>query len=103
MTACDAGADRPLRIGAVTYLNSVPLVHGLPDLLPSAELSFDHPSRLADRLAEGELDVALAPSIELAHHPQWSIVSSACIGCRGRVLSVKLLFRKPPAEVKSLA
>jgi chorismate dehydratase len=58
---------------------------------------------LADQLAAGELDVALAPSIELARHPRWSIVSTACIGCRGPVLSVKTLFRKPPAEVTSLA
>jgi len=103
MTTNDARADRALRVGAVTYLNTVPLVRGLPELLPAAELSFDHPSRLADKLAEGRLDVALAPSIELARHPEWTILSNACIGCRGPVLSVKVLFRTPPAEVKSLA
>src|SRR5687768_15342856 len=88
----DAGAGRPLRIGAVTYLNTVPLVRGLPELLPAADVSFDHPSRLADQLADGRLDVALAPSVELARHAKWSIVSTACIGCRGPVLSVKTLF-----------
>ena len=103
MPANDDAAERPLRIGAVTYLNTVPLVRGLPELLPAAELSFDHPSRLADKLAEQRLDVALAPCIELARHPQWTIVSNACIGCRGPVLSVKVLFRKPPAEVATLA
>lgn len=103
MTANDADAERPLRIGAVTYLNTVPLVRGLPELLPGAELSFDHPSRLADELADGNLDIALAPCIELARHPEWTIVSNACIGCRGPVLSVKVLFRKPPALVASLA
>ena len=96
-------ASRPVRIGAVTYLNTVPLVRGLQEQLPEAELSFDYPSRLADELAQGRLDVALAPCIELARHPEWSIVSTACIGCRGPVLSVKVLFRRPPAEVKSLA
>ena len=103
MIETDTGAGRPLRIGAVTYLNTVPLVRGLPQLLPAADVSFDHPSRLADQLADGWLDVALAPSIELARHAEWSIVSTACIGCRGPVLSVKTLFRKPPAEVKTLA
>ena len=95
--------ERPLRIGAVTYLNTVPLVRGLPELLPAAELSFDHPSRLADSLARGRLDVALAPCIELARHPEWTIVSDACIGCRGPVLSVKVLFRTAPRAVKTLA
>ena len=94
---------RPLRIGAVTYLNTVPLVRGLQEQLPEAELSFDFPSRLADELGAGRLDVALAPCIELARHPEWSIVSTACIGCRGPVLSVKVLFRRPPAEVTTLA
>ena len=103
MSPAPADPTRPLRIGAVTYLNTVPLVRGLREQLPAAELSFDFPSRLADELAQGQLDVALAPVIELARHPEWSIVSTACIGCRGPVLSVKVLFRRPPAEVKSLA
>jgi chorismate dehydratase len=95
--------ERPLRIGAVTYLNTVPLVRGLPELLPEADVSFDHPSRLADSLASGRLDVALAPCIELARHPEWSVISNACIGCRGPVLSVKLLFRTAPSQIKTLA
>lgn len=93
----------PLRIGAVSYLNTVPLVRGLPELLPAARLSFDHPSRLADDLAAGRLDAALVPCIELARHPEWSIASDACIASRGPVLSVKVLFRTPPAEVQTLA
>lgn len=92
-----------VRVGAVSYLNTVPLVRGLRELVPGATLSFDHPSRLADDLAAGRLDVALAPVIELARHPEWSIVSDACIAARGPVLSVKVLFRKPSAEVRSLA
>jgi len=92
-----------LRIGAVSYLNTVPLVAHLPELLPGASFALDHPSRLADDLAAGRLDVALAPSIEVARHPEWSIVSTACIGCRGPVLSVRLLFRTPPPRVRSLA
>ena len=92
-----------LRIGAVTYLNTKPLVHGLADALPDAEVVYDYPSRLADGLATGELDIALVPSIKIVENPHWSIVSDACIGCRGPVLSVKLLFRTSPQEVRTLA
>jgi len=92
-----------MRIGAVNYLNTKPLVVGLADQLPEAEIVFDFPSRLADRLAASELEIALVPSITLADHPEWSIVSDACIGCRGPVLSVKVLFRVPPSQVGSLA
>ena len=37
--------------GAVSYLNTKPLVYGLASLAPQHELVFDLPSRLADHLA----------------------------------------------------
>ncbi len=93
------------RVGAVSYLNTKPLIHGLDRALPSAELTLDLPSRLATQLHAGELDVALIPSIELFRcaSDDWSIVSDACIACRGPVWSVQLLFRKPPEQVQTLA
>ncbi len=103
MTASDAHPIPPLRIGAVNYLNTKPLVYGLEELLPDGEVCYDLPSKLADSLAAEELDIALVPSIELADHPEWRVVSNACIGCLGPVLSVKLLFRAPPTEVRTLA
>lgn len=95
--------DRSLRLGAVAYLNTAPLIATLPERLPAARLSLDHPSRLADDLAAGRLDVALAPTIEVARHPDWTVLSTACIACRGPVLSVKLYFRGEPASVRTLA
>ncbi|MEZ6100400.1 MAG: menaquinone biosynthesis protein [Pirellulaceae bacterium] len=91
-----------LRIGAVSYLNTRPLVYGLQDR-SDAEVIFDLPSRLADRLSRGELDVALIPSVEYFLRPDYRIVSDACIGCRGPVLSVKLFCRRPVSEIKTLA
>jgi chorismate dehydratase len=92
-----------MRIGAVNYLNSKPLIDGLQRLAPEIELSCDLPSRLADSLAAGRLDVALIPSIEYFHRQNYQIVSDACVACRGPVLSVKLHFRVPPAQVRRLA
>jgi len=92
-----------MRIGAVNYLNSKPLVYTLADLAPGAEIVYDVPSRLADGLAAGRLDVALVPSIELFRDPAYTVVSDACIGCSGPVLSVKLFCRTPAAEIRSLA
>ena len=92
-----------MRIGAVSYLNTKPLVYGLTELAPQHELVFDLPSRLADQLAAGTLDVALIPSIEFFQNPDYTIVSDACIGCRGPVLSVKLLSRVPMEQVRTLA
>jgi len=103
MSTSEVDLLHPLRIGAVSYLNTKPLVHGLAELLPYDELFFDYPSRLADSLSQASLDIALVPSIELAEHPEWNILSDACIGCVGPVLSVKVMFRVPPAEIRSLA
>jgi chorismate dehydratase len=92
-----------MRIGAVSYLNTKPLVYGLAELAPHHELLFDLPSRLADDLAAGRLDVALIPSIEFFKNPAYNIVSDACIACRGPVRSVKLFSRVPPANIRTLA
>jgi chorismate dehydratase len=96
--------SRPkIRIGAVNYLNTKPLVYDLERFAPQAELVFDLPSRLADRLAQRRLDVALIPSIEYFGDPGYSIVSNACIACRGPVLSVKLFSRGPIESIRTLA
>jgi chorismate dehydratase len=92
-----------IRVGAVSYLNTKPLIYRLEQLAPQAEIVLDYPSRLADALSVGELDVALIPSIEFVHDPGYTIVSDACIGCQGPVLSVKLFFRVPPERVRTLA
>lgn len=94
--------SRP-KIGAVSYLNTKPLVAGLADEARDFELIFDLPSRLADRLAAADLDVALIPVIEAITHPEYTVVSDACIACRGPVWSVKLMSRLPAEEIQTLA
>lgn len=97
-----------LRIGAVSYLNTRPLVWQLETRLrsqidPSATVSFDLPSRLADALAQGSLDVALIPTMEFLRGRNYQIVSNAVIGCRGPVWSVRLLSRVPIDQIRTLA
>ncbi len=96
-------ALKKLRVGAVSYLNTKPLIYALERFAPGAQLVLDYPSRLADDLAAGRLDVALIPSIEFFHDPTYSIVSDACIACRGPVLSVKLFSRGPVESIRTLA
>jgi chorismate dehydratase len=121
----------PIRIGAVRYLNSKPLIYRLDELAPHVQLVLDVPSRLADGLAAGALDVALIPSIEyfrgrvgkgdgslLCEAPagpfrqktpvpfsnaDYSIVPDIAIAAHGPVLSVKLYCRVPMGRVRSVA
>lgn len=90
-------------IGAVSYLNTKPLVCNLREFAPEWDLRFDLPSRLADQLAEDSLDVALIPSVEFLGNPNYRVISNACIACRGPVLSVKLLSRVPMQKIATLA
>jgi chorismate dehydratase len=93
----------PLEIGAVSYLNSKPLVAGIGEVLPDSRLTLDVPSRLADGLVAGRYDLALVPIVEHLRNPGTAIVSNACVACRGPVWSVRLYFRTPASKVRRLA
>ena len=95
--------DPGTRIGAVSYLNSKPLIESLEEITVDASLVLDYPSRLADELAAGRLDVALIPSIEAFADPDYEVVSDACVAARGPVLSVKLYSRVEPGAIRTLS
>lgn len=93
-----------IQVGAVNYLNSKPLIEGLPELLGAqAHLRLDYPSRLADDLAAQRLDVALIPSIEYFRGRDYEVISDACVAAHGPVLSVKIYSRVPWGQIRSLA
>ena len=92
-----------VRIGAVAYLNSKPLIEGIEQLAPQCKLSLAVPSQLADQLASNQLDIALIPVIEYFRNPHYQLVSDACVSCRGPVRSVKLFSLVPIENISSLA
>ncbi len=94
-----------IRIGAVSYLNTRPLVFGLEQGIAEnrIELSYAVPARLTERMIAGELDIALMPVIELAKMPELEIVPGLAIGTSGPSRSVLLVSRRPIEEVKSIA
>ncbi len=94
---------RLLRIGAVRYLNARPLIYRLQELAPQAQLLLDVPSRLADGLSGGTLDVALIPSVEYFRGSDYRILPGIAIAARGPVRSVKLYSRVPLPSIRTLA
>jgi chorismate dehydratase len=94
---------RRIRVGAVNYLNTKPLVEGLAGFAPEIDLTFDLPSRLADRMAAGELEVGLIPVVEFFRAGSYSFVPNIAIASRGPVLSVTLFSRVPWADIRTVA
>lgn len=92
-----------LRVGAVNYLNTKPLIERLTEFAPNIKLSLDLPSRLADQLAAGELDVGLIPVVEFFRGDNYNFVPNIAIGSRGPVLSVTLFSKVPWGDIRSVA
>jgi chorismate dehydratase len=93
---------RPVRVGAVNYLNTKPIIEGLENLAPHFRLSLDLPARLADQLANNELDVALIPVIEFFRGQTYGLIPGVAIGSRGPVLSVTLFSKVPWPQIRSV-
>lgn len=92
-----------IRVGAVNYLNTKPLIEGLTDFAPEIDLSLDLPSRLADQLAGGELEVGLIPVVEYLRAGEYGLVPNCGISSRGPVLSVTVFSRVPWDEIRSVS
>jgi chorismate dehydratase len=92
-----------VRIGAVNYLNTKPLICGLSELAPEAELILEPPSVLADLLAADRLEVGLIPVIEYFRAGRYRVIPDISIATRGPVLSVTLFSRVPCSAIRRLA
>ena len=96
--------QRKIRVGAVSYLNTKPLIYGFEHgmMAESIELKIDFPSKIASMLLEDEIDVGLVPVAVIPEMKEYYIISDYCIGCDGEVASVCLFSEVPINEIKTL-
>jgi len=92
----------PVRLGAVSYLNTKPLVHGLDKRTDLFSLRFDVPAQCAALLHDGSVDVGLIPAIEYLRG-DYRIVPGVAIGSNGPIASVALFRRVPLDQITTLA
>ncbi len=98
-----------LRVGAVSFLNTKPLIYPLLDKEIQADiaLSLDVPSRVAARLSDTRLDVGLIPIIEYFRaNPSgtnYCILPDISIASNGGVQSIQLFSRVPVHEIRRIA
>lgn len=97
-----------LRVGAVSFLNTKPLIYPLltEEIQADITLSVDVPSRVAARLSTGELDVGLIPIIEYFRadpsETAYRILPDIAIASRGNVRSIQLFSRVPVEQVQRI-
>jgi len=92
----------PLRVGVVSFLNTLPLIDGLEDLR-DLELCPFVPSHLIDELLSGHVDVALCSSIDLQRVTQpLFVLPVGLLGCDGPTMTVRLFSRRPIEEIRAV-
>src|SRR5262249_19758311 len=90
-----------LRLGVVSYLNVEPMIYGVKGD-PRFEIVPAVPSRVAEMLHSGEVDLGVIPSIEYARD-HYAIVPGIGIASRGAVGSVCLFHRVPVEGIRRVA
>ena len=96
--------DKRWRIGAVSYLNTRPLLLGIEQesFLNSIDLVKSYPANIAQDLLSGKIDIGLVPVAILPQLSDPHIVSNYVIGANGAVASVALFSEVPIHEIKSI-
>lgn len=94
--------ERKIRVGAVSYLNTLPLLRGIQDseIIHDIELHIDYPARIASLLLEDKIDIGLVPVAVIPLLKEYYINSSFCIGCDGPVASVCLFSERPLEKIE---
>jgi chorismate dehydratase len=122
---------RKLRISAISFLNTAPLMwdfeQGLPPVTGNAnagvnvfpqgvgshvsgtplagdfEVEYTIPSHCADLLRAGEADIGIIPAATYASIPDLAIVPDVAIAAKGPVRSILLISKVPREQIRTLA
>lgn len=91
-------------MGAVSFLNTVPLIWGMAHgpQQQEVDLSFSIPSDCAREVEQGSVQIGLVPVAEIARQGL-EIVPGVGIACHGTVRSILLFSRVPWTQVRTLA
>jgi chorismate dehydratase len=96
--------EAKIKVAAVSYLNTKPLLYGIErsDVMNDIELLLDYPSKLAERLKNGEIDMALLPVAAMPGIKGARVVSDYGIASDGNVASVAIFSQVPMEEIESV-
>jgi len=90
------------RVAVVPYLNARPLICGLDDK-PDVTLVRAVPCQLQSKLARGEVEAALLPTIDLQRSDRPpTVIPAGCISSAGVTLTVRIFSQAPARDVRVL-
>ncbi len=94
----------PLRISAVSYLNTFPFVYGIREsgYLTNYRLDLDVPSLCAEKLKQDQVDISLVPAGALPEFKSHHVVAPYCIGAVNEVKTVLLLSKVPLEKISRI-
>lgn len=93
-----------IRVAAVSYLNTKPLLYGIErhPVRDEIELIVDYPAKIAQMLIDDEVDIGLIPVAATLKLKEWHTVSDYCIGANGPVASVCIFSEMPIDEIETV-
>ena len=96
--------ERKIRVAAVSYLNTKPLIYGFEKgmMKDEIELVTDFPASIADMLINDKVDISLVPVATIPFLKEYHIITDYCIGAKGDVASVCLFSDVPLKEIKTI-
>ena len=97
--------DRRWRIGAVSYLNTRPLLLGIEQsssLMQQIDLVKAYPAKIAQDLIDGTIDMGLVPVAITPFLKEAHFVSKYCIGAEGKVASVSIFSKVPMEQIEKV-
>ena len=91
-------------MGAVSYLNTKPLLYGIErsPVRREIELIIDYPASIASMLLKDEIDMGLVPVAIIPSMKEYYINGEYCIGSNGDVASVCLFGERPVEKIETV-
>lgn len=91
-----------ITVGIIDYLNVKPFLYGInrSRVIHDIELVETFPSKLAEMLLNGKVDMGIVPVAIIPEMEEFYIVSDYCIGCNGPVATVCLFSEVPLNRVE---
>jgi len=96
---------KPLRISAISYLNTAPLMWDFEHREAGSEfeISYTLPSACARALEAGRADIGIVPAAAYAQVPGLMVLPGVAIASRRPVRSILLVSRVPVEKIRTVA